>query len=240
MAHVHEVAKAVKEGMQEAGIEDVADIHCVEVKCPNLTPARIEDAQKRGKTLITTNIGAAGARSKGASALGVALALGEIRKADLSDDAICSNWNLYSRVASTSAGTEQKAARVLVMGNSTKSASKYVIASGVMEDSLDVPSAKAVFKKAGLQFDEAPTPEECQKLAAAFINAGVDAVSSVRGRRHTMHTDFLAGYAGIIAKAVINGIVGSLIGDTMILASAGWEHQGPRGASLLAVIAKSE
>ena len=66
------------------------------------------------------------------------------------------------------------------------------------------------------------------------------AVSSVRGRRHTMHTDFLAGYAGIIAKAVINGIVGSILGDTMILASAGWEHQGPRGASLLAVIAKAE
>jgi cyanuric acid amidohydrolase len=109
-----------------------------------------------------------------------------------------------------------------------------------MQDSLDVPSAKAVFKQAGLQFDEVPTPEECQKLAAAFINAGVDAVSSVRGRRHTMHTDFLAGYAGIIAKAVINGIVGSIIGETMILASAGWEHQGPRGASLLAVIAKAE
>ena len=235
--HVFEVANAVREAMQEANIEDVSDIHCVEVKCPNLTPARIDDALKRGKALLTSNIGAAGSRSKGASALGVALALGEITEEQVSNDAICSNWNLFSRVASTSAGTEQKAARVLVMGNSTRSVSKYRIASGVMKDSLDIQTAKEVFQSVGVPLEKTARGEDVQKLAAAFINAGVDAVPSIRGRRHTMHTDFLAGYAGIIAKAVINAVVGSLIGDTMILASAGWEHQGPKGASLLAVIA---
>ncbi|MGI6583627.1 MAG: ring-opening amidohydrolase [bacterium] len=64
--------------------------------------------------------------------------------------------------------------------------------------------------------------------------------STRRGRRTTMKSDFLAGYAGIFAKAVINAIVGALIGDTMILASAGYEHQGPLGANLVAAIVETE
>ena len=74
------VAEAVKEAMAEAGITDVADVHCVEVKCPNLTAARLADAQSRGNTCCSTNFAEAGSKFKGASALGVALGLGEIKE----------------------------------------------------------------------------------------------------------------------------------------------------------------
>lgn len=235
-----EVAKAVKEAMEEAGITSIEDIHCVEVKCPNLTATRIADAESRGKKVVSKNFADAGSKSKGASALGVALALGEIKEEDLTDEAICNNWNLYSKVASTSAGNEQVACKVIVIGNSTKSVSPFKIGSGVMEDTLDLQGAKDAFKSAGLKFDEVIPQEERDRIATVFINAGADAQGSIRGRRTTLKSDFLAGYQGIIAKAVINAIVGAMIGDTMILASAGFEHQGPLGANLVAAIVKVE
>lgn len=70
------VAEAVREAMKEAGIERVEDVCCVEVKCPNLTAARLEDARSRGKKCCSTNFAEAGSKSKGASALGVALGPG--------------------------------------------------------------------------------------------------------------------------------------------------------------------
>ena len=76
--------------------------------------------------------------------------------------------------------------------------------------------------------------------ATVFINAGADAMGSIRGRRTTMKSDYLSSYQGIFAKAVINAIVGAMVGDTMILASAGYEHQGPLGANLVAAIVKAD
>jgi cyanuric acid amidohydrolase len=55
-----------------------------------------------------------------------------------------------------------------------------------------------------------------------------------------MHSDFLAGYAGIMAKAVANAIVASVVGDSMLLASAGFEHQGAPGSNLIAAIVQVE
>ncbi len=238
ITQVLEVAKTVREAMADAQITSAEDVHCVEVKCPNLTAKRIADAEGRGQKVVSTNLAEAGSKSKGASALGVALALGEIKEEDLSNEAICNNWGLYSKVASTSAGNEQVACRVVLLGNSTGASSKFKIASGVMKDTLDIDGAKAAFRDAGIVIDGTISEEDKDRIATVFINAGADATGHIRGRRTTMKSDFLAGYAGIFAKAVINAIVGSLIGDTMILASAGFEHQGPLGANLVAAIAK--
>ena len=240
VTHVDLVAEAVREGMAKAGIESIDDVHCVEVKCPGMTPARMADAKSRGAKLYVDNMNEINRRSKGASALGVAVGLGEVARDKITEDAICSDWSLYSNVATTSAGGEQRASRVIVMGNSKKSASKYVIASGVMKDQIDLPAAKAVLRKAELKIEDQLDDNERKRFAAGFLNAAADELPQVRGRRHTIHSDFLAGYAGIIAKAVINAIFASLVGDTMVLASAGWEHQGPRGANLIAVIAEAQ
>ncbi|MFH5881080.1 ring-opening amidohydrolase [Liberiplasma polymorphum] len=239
--HVLLVAEAVKQAMKDAQIEDISDVHLVEVKCPNLTAARVADAESRGQKVVSKNFAEAGAKSKGASALGVAVALGEVREDQITDQVICNDWSLNSKVASTSAGNEQVASKVVLFGNSTKANSKFTIASGVMKDTIDVQSAVKTFESLGLTFENGALIEKDQKrIAAAFINAGADATGSIRGRRTTLKSDFLAGYQGIIAKAVINSIVGAMIQDTMILASAGFEHQGPLGSNLLAVIAETE
>ncbi len=234
------VAEGVKQAMEQAGIDDIADVHCVSVKCPAMTGARLADAASRGKNCVSSNPVDASSKAKGACALGAAVALNEIKDSDITDEVICKDWSLYSNVATTSAGNEQVACKILVLGNSSKSASKLRMGSAVMSDTLDVESAKAAFKSAGLMFDDVIPQSEREKIQTVMINAGADAQGVIRGRRTTMKSDFLQSYQGIFAKAVINAIVGSLIGDTMILASAGFEHQGPLGANLVNAIVKVE
>lgn len=234
------VAEGVKEAMKAAGIEDVSDVHCVSIKCPAMTGARLADAAFRGKACVSSNTVEASSKAKGACALGAALGLGEIKDSDVTDEVICKDWNLYSNVATTSAGNEQVACKILVLGNSAKSVSKLHMGSGVMKDTLDVEGAKAAFKSAGLKFDDVIPEQERARIETVMINAGADAQGSIRGRRTTMKSDFLQSYQGIFAKAVINAIVGSMIGDTMILASAGYEHQGPLGANLVNAIVRVE
>ena len=74
--------------MADAGIADPADVHFVQIKCPLLTSDRVEAANARGNTTATTSAYSSMAYSRGASALGVAVALGEIN-ADISDDECC-------------------------------------------------------------------------------------------------------------------------------------------------------
>lgn len=239
-AQVRLVAEGVRKAMADAGIDDVRDVHCVSVKCPAMTGARLADAASRGQRCVSDNAVECSSKAKGACALGAALALGEIRDEDVRDEVICKDWSLYSNVATTSAGNEQVACKILVLGNSATSVSKLHMGSGVMKDTLDVEGAKAAFRSAGLHFDEVIPEEERARIATVMINAGADAEGSIRGRRTTMKSDYLQSYQGVFAKAVINAIVGAMIGDTMILASAGYEHQGPHGANLVNAIVRVE
>lgn len=234
------VAEAVEAAMADAGITDLADVHCVEVKCPAMTPARLADAAQRGVALVSTNLGQASSLSKGASALGIALGLKEIPETKLVEGVVNCDRSLYTDRGSVSAGGEQSACRILVMGNSARSISPYRIGHGVMADQLDTAGIYTALESAGLNPSTPLTADQQQRIVQMFVNCGADAVNAVRDRRHTIHSDFLSGYAGIVAKAVANAVVASVVGDPMILASAGSEHQGALGSNLVAAIIKAE
>jgi len=104
LAEVREVAAAVKRAQAEAGISDAADVHYVQVKGPLLTPAAIADADRRGAKLVTRDPNGSKAFARGATALGVALGLGEVKESELSDAVIAQRMDLFSSVANTSAG----------------------------------------------------------------------------------------------------------------------------------------
>lgn len=240
LTQVDLAAAAVKEAMKDAGIDRPEDIECIEVKCPAMTPARIQDAQRRGAGVVSTNPVAASSMAKGACALGVGVATGEIDRGKITERSINADKSLYTNVGSVSAGSEQVATRVLVIGNREGAPGRFVAAHGVMADQLDVQGAREAFAAAGLALDEGVVAEADRKrIAAVFVNAGADSVAAVRGRRHPLHSDFLAPYAGYQAKAVCHAIVSSIVGDTLHLASAGSEHQGLPGANLVCVIAEA-
>jgi cyanuric acid amidohydrolase len=234
------VAQAVEAAIADAQITSLEDVHCVEIKCPAMTPARLQDAQQRGMQVVSKNLNQASSMSKAACALGIGVALKEIPAEKIEPGAINQNHALYTDRGSVSAGGEQSACRVLVMGNAATSVSSYRVGHGVMQDQLDTTGVYAALQSAGLAHHIPLTPVEQAQITQVFVNCGADAVSAVRDRRHTIHSDFLSGYAGILAKAVANAVVASVVGDTMILASAGNEHQGAQGSNLVTAIVQVE
>src|SRR3954471_9551987 len=103
-AMITKVADAVKVAMELAGITDPADVHYVQTKTPLLTINTIRDAKSRGKTVWTEHTHESMDLSNGCTALGIAVALGEIEMP--TDDDVMHDRSLYSAVASCSSGVE--------------------------------------------------------------------------------------------------------------------------------------
>jgi cyanuric acid amidohydrolase len=238
-AQIELVAEAVRQAMKNAGIPSPDDVCCVEMKCPQMTAQRKDDAVARGKTIVDPDPQVASAMSRGASALGAALALGELAAADVSDAIVGRRPDLFTSRGSASSGSEQNAVRVVVLGNVTGSPGDYVAGNSVMQDQLDLPGARAAFTAAGLRLEEGIVlPADRPKIAAVFVNAGADSLEHCRRRRHTMRSDFLAQFSGHAAKAVAHASISGIAQDTRILANAGAEHQGAPGSNLVCVIAR--
>jgi cyanuric acid amidohydrolase len=75
---VEKVAEGVRRAMAEAGITDPADVHYVQTKTPLLTVETIRDARSRGQETYYDEPHGSMDLSNGTTALGIALALGEI------------------------------------------------------------------------------------------------------------------------------------------------------------------
>ena len=183
---MEETVKAVHLAMRDAGIDDPRDVHFVQIKCPLLTSERVEAALHRGRKTVTTSGYASMGYSRGASALGVATALGEL-KADVCEDQVLKDWNLFSSVASSSAGIELMHNVVIVMGNSAASVSPFVIGHSVMRDSIDLAAVAEALGSVGLSAGEA---QRNSRLVNIFAKAEASPDGCVRGFRHTMLDDF--------------------------------------------------
>ena len=237
MAQVTETAAAVTKAMAEAGIAALGDVHFVQIKCPLLTAAKIGAAAARGSDTVTRDTYESMGASRAASALGVALALGEVDAAALSDAAIGRDWSLYSGIASTSAGIELENNVVIVMGMSEVAGSPYVIDHGVMRDAVDAASVRTCLKeRLGLDPDR---DAEAVALRVVNIFAKAEAApgGTVRGARHTMLNDSDIN-ATRHARAAVGAVLASVIGQTAIYVSGGAEHQGPPGGGPFSIIAR--
>jgi len=230
MAHVREVARAVERAMADAGITDRADVHFVQIKCPLLTTEAISGAHGSGKRVVTTSTYGSMGYSRAAAALGVASALGEVSAAALDDAVIGRRWDLYSRVASTSAGVELAHNEILVLGNADGSASDLAIAHDVMDDAIDQAAVRRALHASG--GDAAP-----DRVIGVYAKAEAAPSGRIRGRRHTMIDDSDINHTRH-ARAVVSAVIASVVGDPMVYVSGGAEHQGPSGGGPVAVIAR--
>jgi cyanuric acid amidohydrolase len=232
-AQIEETAKAVHLAMEDADIDDTRDVHFVQIKCPLLTSERIEAALDRGHKTVTTGAYASMGYSRGASALGVAKALGEL-KDDVCENQVLRDWHLYSSVASSSAGIELMHNVVVVMGNTPSALSTFVIGHAVMRDSIDLPAVVEALGSVGLGMEEA---QKGGRLVNVFAKAEASPDGCVRGLRHTMLDDSDVGSTRH-ARAAVGGLIAGLSGTGAIYVSGGAEHQGPPGGGPVAVIAR--
>ena len=231
-AQITETAKAVTAAMADAGIADPADVHFVQIKCPLLTSERVEAAAARGNKTATTSAYSSMAYSRGASALGVAVALGEIA-ADIGDQDVLRRYDLFSKVASTSSGIELMHNVVIVLGNSESSASAFEISHAVMSDEIDAAAVLAALGSVGL----GARAQADRELVNIFAKAEASPDGTVRGFRHTMLEDTDISSTRH-ARAAVGGLIAGLAGTGAVYVSGGAEHQGPAGGGPVAVIAR--
>ena len=188
MAQAQAVAHAVRAVLHDLGIDDPGDVHFVQVKCPLLTAPRIAAVEARGGSVATRDPLRSMALSRGAAALGVALALGEVAP-EAVEGAIGADAGPWCSRAGCSAGSELLGHEIVVFGMSDTWRGPLAVEHAVMADALDVAPVSAAMTRLGLegtpQLDEAAR----SRLVALLAKAEAAHGGTVRGSRHVMLDD---------------------------------------------------
>ena len=233
-AMVAKVAEGVRRAMAEAGITDPADVHYVQTKTPLLTMETINDARSRGHEVWTDQPLESMNLSNGTTALGIAVALGEIPMP--AAEAIGKDTSLYSSVASCSSGVELDRAQIVLVGNKAGAGGRYRIGHSVMRDALDFDGVYAAIRSAGLDLPERPRAEDLGgRLVNVFLKCEADPTSRLRGRRQVALDDSDVHHHRHI-KGAVGGVVAAAVGDAAIFVSVAAMHQGPAGGGPVAAI----
>lgn len=233
-AMVETVAAGVREAMKIAGIDDPADVHYVQTKTPLLTLDTINDAKSRGRDVVTEDTLKSMDISNSTTALGIAVALGEIEPP--SAEQIHRDLSLYSSVASCSSGVELDRAQIVLVGNVRGIGGRYRAGHGVMKDALDADGIWDAIRSAGLDLPERPHPSDLgDRLVNVFLKCEADPSGSVRGRRNIMLDDSDVHWHRQI-KATVGGVTASVTGDPAVFVSVAAVHQGPSGGGPVAAI----
>ena len=231
---VSKVADAVTTAMARAGISDPADVHYVQTKTPLLTIHTIRDAKSRGETVWTEHTHESMDLSNGCTALGIAVALGEIEMPTDAD--VMHDRSLFSSVASCSSGVELDQAQVVVVGNAPGVGGRYRIGHSVMRDALDQDGIWEAIRDAGLDLPDRPRTSDLDgRLVNVFLKCEASQDGQVRGRRNAMLDDSDVHWHRQI-KACVGGVTAAVTGDPAVFVSVSAAHQGPDGGGPVAAI----
>ncbi|HEY9879844.1 MAG TPA: ring-opening amidohydrolase [Leptolyngbyaceae cyanobacterium] len=217
---VETVAQAVAAAIEEAGLTPET-VQFVQIKCPLVQANQESSGPKRSSYQSMAD-------SRGASALGVALALGEISPDSLQSDIVCQDFALYSKTASTSAGVELQNCEIFVLGNANHSTSNLIVGHAVMQHALDAEAVRQAITSTG---------QPISHVVNVFAKAEADPSGFILGRRHTMLDDSDISHTRM-ARAVVGSVIASIVQDPMVYVSGGGEHQGPPGGGPVAVISR--
>ena len=230
------MATGVRAAMADAGIGNAADVHFVQVKCPLLIAQRIADADRRGAAVVTRDTLKSMGLSRAASALGAAVALGEIERSSLSEADIGANWKLWSGRGSASAGIELLNHEIVVMGMSSAWSGPLAIDHAVMADAVDIEPVRAALARLGLG---ARRPARAGSSARGWLlssarprPAMTAACAAIATPCWTIPTSPPPGTPAPSCAARWPG----LVGHAEIYVSGGAEHQGPDGGGPVALI----
>jgi cyanuric acid amidohydrolase len=232
---VEQVAAGVRAAMHNAGIERPSDVHFVQIKCPLLTAQRVAEAGRRGVAVATRDTLKSMGLSRAASALGAAVALGELEMATIADAAIGADWTLSSSCASASAGIELVNNEIVVLGMSNAWSGPLAIDHAVMADALDIEPVRRTLGRLGLDTAGQLAEPLRQRLVAVLAKAEASHDGRLRDHRHTMLDDSDISSTRH-ARAFVCGALAGLIGHAEIYVSGGAEHQGPDGGGPVALI----
>jgi cyanuric acid amidohydrolase len=229
-AQIALAAEGVRAAMADAGLAEAGDVHFVQVKVPLLTAEQIA----AGGTAAQDTLKSMGL-SRGAAALGVGVALGEIARDAAMGAAVAADPALWSARASCSAGVELRGMEIVVMGMSAGWTGPLRIDHAVMADGLDIDPVRAALRRLGANFDGQLPPGQAARVRAVLAKAEAPRSGRVRGWRHSMLDDSDVS-ATRHARAFAAGALAAQIGHAALFVSGGAEHQGPDGGGPCAII----
>ena len=227
-AHADIVAETVRSGMRDAGVEP-ADVALVVVK----TPITSHIPASAGAVF---NRRISSALSKAVGALGAGVALGEVDRARVVQDAIDTDHSLYAKRAMVFSGSELDCVEILLLANRRGAAGALSVQTGFLRDLLDAQGLRDMFAAAGCELDARGELADPSRVAATLIKAGAAPDGKVRGRRTTMKSSHIDMDKHV--RAAVSGTIGSILGDTRVFISANTVHQAPPGGGLAACIVR--
>ncbi|MBE9141098.1 ring-opening amidohydrolase, partial [Nodosilinea sp. LEGE 07088] len=171
LAMVKTVAEAVHVALAEAGLQP-EQASFVQIKCPLVQATQAEGLKRSSYQSM--------ADSRGAAALGVALALGELGPDPMTPDMIGRNFEIYSKTASASAGVELQNCEIFVLGNAAHATGNLVIGQAVMHHALDLDAIHQAVANTG---------QPATQIVNIFAKAEADPRGTILGCRHTMLDD---------------------------------------------------
>jgi ring-opening amidohydrolase-like protein len=236
---VEKVAAGVTIAMERAGISDPGDVHYVQTKTPLLTLDTITDAKRRGHDVWTEDTLKSMDVSNSTTALGIAVALGEIEMPTA--EQIHKDLSLFSSVASCSSGVELDQAQIVVLGNVRGVGGRFRIGHSVMKDALDADGVWESIRSAGLDdLPERPHPSDLRgRVVNVFCKCEADPTGRVRDRRNIMLDDSDVHWHRQI-KSCVGGVVASVTGDPAVFVSVAAVHQGPSGGGPVIAIVEPD
>lgn len=223
LCHAKLVRDVVSAMTQELGVLDPVQVF---VKCPLLTSAKLEAIRAAGNSPITEDPYESMAKSRYASACGVALATGFMGEDELEDFSRGEGWSIH---ASCSSGAELEDCHILMLANSESRGPLRVI-SAIMHDAIDAKAIMDLLRK---------VQQDNGVVIQAFAKAEADPTGLIRGCRHTMNTDSDI-HSTRHARAAVGGLLAGLIGDTQVYVSGGAEGQGQPGGGCLCIVYKHD
>lgn len=229
-AHADIAADTVRAGMKDAGVA-AADVALVIVK----TPVTSHIPASAGAVI---NRRITSAHSKAVGALGAGVALGEVDRARIVQDAIDADHSLYARRAMVFSGSELDCVEVMLLANRRGAAGAFSVHTGFLRDVLDAQAIRDLFASAGLALNARGEVADPGRVAAMLVKAGAAPDGKVRGRRTTMKASHIDMDKHV--RAAVSGIVGSILGDTRTFISANTVHQAPAGGGLAACVVRQE
>ena len=226
--HARTVAEAVAGLIRECG-EDRHLVRLVLVKCPLLTSSKVAAVRAAGGELVTADTYESMAKSRYASALGVAAALGEVDENHLEAvlQASSADEQVWCTRASCSSGAELEDCHILLLSSRSQAETGRLRAvSGFMTDAIDAEAFLNLLDQ---------MRQQKGAVVQVFAKAEADPAGTIRGMRHTMSTDSDI-HSTRHARAAVGGLLAGLTGDTQLYVSGGAEGQGPPGGGSLCVI----
>jgi cyanuric acid amidohydrolase len=205
LRHVGAAERAVRAAMRAAGLS----------------------ARQSAFVLIKSPVRVDGARpteaSRGAAALGAAVALGELSRSRIRADSLLRDATLYGTRTMAFSGTETDCCEAVVFGHRPGGDPAFRLERAMLADLLDVQAL-------------APLADAQSGIVSLFLKAGIPQDGRLRGERTTVLTSELP--ASKQLRAAASGLVAAVFRTTRVFGSGGAEHQAPPGGCLGAAIVR--